>query len=138
LKYLFDASSITEILTKQMEDAVNTLAGESTLDLAIYELGNVVWKECRYKNSSEDETSTIVGYIEQVLGVMDVRRIQLGDMQEIERNAVKLALSFYDASYLTTAKTRERTLVTEDELLHRAAKETGVPCLSVNEIDAPP
>jgi predicted nucleic acid-binding protein len=138
LKYLFDASSITEILTKRMEDAVNTLAGESTLDLAIYELGNVVWKESRSKNRSEDETSTIVGYIEQVLGVMDIRRIQLGDMQEIERNAIKLALSFYDASYLTTAKTRERTLVTEDEQLHRAAKETGVPCLNVNEIDTTP
>jgi rRNA-processing protein FCF1 len=28
--------------------------------------------------------------------------------------------------------------VTEDEQLHRAAKEAGVPCISVNEIDAPP
>jgi len=138
LKYLFDASSITEMLTEQMGDAVNTLAGESTLDLAIYEFGNVVWRESRSKKRTEEETATIVGYIEQVLGVMDVQRIQFGDMQEIERNAVKLALSFYDASYLTTAKTRERTLVTEDEQLHRAAKETGVPCLSVNEIDAPP
>ncbi len=135
MKYLFDASSIAEIITQRRDDAVNTLAGESTLDLAIYELGNVVWKESRSKKRSEDETSTIVGFIEQVLGVMDVRRIQLSDIQKIERNAIKLALSFYDASYYTTARAGNRTLVTEDERLHRATKETGERCLYVNEID---
>ena len=65
---------------------------------------------------------------------MDIQRIQLSEIQEIERNAIKLALSFYDASYYTKAKTCERTLVTEDERLHNAAKETGAPCLHANEI----
>ena len=53
MKYLFDAGSIAEILTQRREDAVNTLAGESTLDLAIYELGNVVWKESRLKKDQK-------------------------------------------------------------------------------------
>ena len=86
------------------EDAVNTLAGESTLDLAIYELGNVVWKESRSKKRSEDETLVIVGFVEQVIGVMDVRRIPLSVIKEIERNAIRFHLSFYDASYYSAAR----------------------------------
>ena len=134
MKLLFDACSIAEIITQRGEDAVNTLAGESTLDLAIYELGNVVWKESRSKKRSEDETSVIVGFVEQVIGVMDVRRIRLSDIREIERNAIRLSLSFYDASYHSAAGAEGRTLVTEDEGLHRAAKETGAPCIYVREI----
>ncbi|MGD0804578.1 MAG: type II toxin-antitoxin system VapC family toxin [Candidatus Bathyarchaeia archaeon] len=138
MKLLFDASSIAETLTQRREDAVNNLAGQTTLDLTIYELGNVVWKESRRRKRTEGETSTIMGYIEQVLGVMDVHRIQIGDMQMIERYAAKLNLSFYDSSYLTAAKALERTLVTEDEQLRRAAKEAGSPCLSANEVDKQP
>jgi predicted nucleic acid-binding protein len=133
LKLLFDASSIAEILAEQMEGAVDTLAEESTLDLAIYELGNMVWKESRSKKRAEDEASTLVGYVGQVLGVMDVQRVQLEDMQMIERNAVRLNVSFYDSSYLTIAMKGGRALVTEDEQLRRVAKETGVPCLSFKE-----
>lgn len=135
---LFDASSIAETLTQRREDAISNLTGQTTLDLAIYELGNVVWKESRRRKRTEDETLTIMGYVEQVLGVMDLHRTQIGDMRMIESNATKLNLSFYDSSYLTAAKTLNRTLVTEDEQLRRATKEAGASCLSANEVDKQP
>jgi predicted nucleic acid-binding protein len=91
--------------------------------------------ESRSKRWTEDKSSIIVGYAEKVLSVMDVERIQLGDMQAIQRNAVKLSISFYDSALLTYAKVMNRTLVTEDEQLARAAKVLKVVCLGVKEMD---
>jgi predicted nucleic acid-binding protein len=134
LKLLFDAGSIAEMLKKRRGDAVDVLAGDSTLDLAVYELGNVVWKESRRRGGTEEETQTTASYVEQVLGVMELYRIQIGDVKEIERYALKQNLSFYDASYFAAAKKGGKTLVTEDEQLRQAAKEAKVLCLNVNEI----
>ena len=138
MRLIFDASSIAETLIQRMEDAADTLAGESTLDLAIYEMGNVVWKESRRRKRTQEETSTIMGHLEQVLSVMNIQRTQISDMKTIMGNATKFNLSFYDSSYLTAAKTLEGTLVTEDEQLRRAAKEAGYPCLSANEVEKQP
>jgi predicted nucleic acid-binding protein len=135
LRLIFDASSIAETLMQRMDDAADTLAGESTLDLAIYEMGNVVWKESKRKKRTQEETANIIGHLEQVLSIMNIQLIQINDMKTIIGNATKFNLSFYDSSYLTAAKTLEGTLVTEDEQLQRAAKEAGLPCLSANEVE---
>jgi len=137
LNLLFDASSIAGILSKKRGAAINILVEQSTLDLAIYELGNVLWKESRVNKRTESETSTLVGYIRQVLGVMEMQRVQLDDILDIELNAVKFALTFYDASYLTIAKKCNRILVTEDKQLQRASKEANIDCIRAEEVSYP-
>jgi len=136
LKFLFDASSIAGILSNARGVAVNILDEQSTLDLAIYELGNVLWKESRVNKRTESETSTLVGYMMQVLGVMEIQRVQIDDILDIESNAVKFAITFYDASYLTIAKKCNRILVTEDKQLQKVAKEAKVDCIRAEEVNS--
>ena len=44
---IFDASSIQAALRKLRGDAALLLEGQAALDLTLYELGNIVWKESR-------------------------------------------------------------------------------------------
>lgn len=43
---IFDSSSIITILQMFRGKAIRVLEDKFTLDLALYELGNIVWKEC--------------------------------------------------------------------------------------------
>lgn len=44
--YLLDTSAIAILLKRLGREALKYIAGMHTLDLARYEMGNVVWKEC--------------------------------------------------------------------------------------------
>jgi len=69
---IFDASSIY----KAMEiDAVEKLANEKTLDLSLYELGNVVWKNVSRKKISSEEGIELVNFLSKILSLMDILAI---------------------------------------------------------------
>jgi predicted nucleic acid-binding protein len=55
--YVLDASAIGALLERLGERGLKCLEGAVTLDLALYELGNVLWKACRLRGAiSEEET----------------------------------------------------------------------------------
>lgn len=57
--YLLDPSAIAIILRRFQEKSVEVLEGKITLDLARYELGNVILKECALEGSmSLDEAAS--------------------------------------------------------------------------------
>lgn len=114
MKYLFDSSAILKAIK---ENKIELLVGNSTLELARYELGNVLWKNFALQTkATEQEVKNLVKIIKQVLNMMEIAQITCNE-QEILQTAAKLKITFYDASYAYFAKTKGLTLITEDSKL---------------------
>lgn len=130
---IFDASSIQAALRKLRGDAALLLEGQAALDLTLYELGNIVWKESRATGGDPGEAADKAKAISRLLSIMEIRRIEIGEMAAIAENATKHGLTFYDSAYLTTALTAGTSLVTEDQDILRAAHNTGLKASPIDE-----
>jgi len=131
---LYDASAIAIVLKRFGEEAVPALSGGATADLAKYEFGNVVWKECALlKRASPQEALRAVSMVPEVLGAMEVVAIEGGDYEEALKVALECGLSFYDASYIQLARRLGAALVTEDEELSRCARGLGLKVLRARD-----
>jgi len=121
MKYLFDSSAIFRAIK---ENKIELLTGNGTLELARYELGNIVWKDYILQGKvSEQEAKLITKAIKHTLTLMDVMGIT-GSEEEILETARQLKITFYDASYAYFAKLKELRLVTEDARLIKKTSAT--------------
>jgi predicted nucleic acid-binding protein len=111
--YLFDASAIVNLIKKGFMKAF--IKGFS-LDLALYETMNAIWKE--HKLGRIDE-KTVLEYIEVLTMAFKLFEIlSIGAYEkEVFKLAVKEELTIYDASYLFLAIKNKLILVTDDEKL---------------------
>jgi predicted nucleic acid-binding protein len=129
MKYLFDSSAIFRALK---ENRVEVLVGNSTLELARYELGNIIWKDYALQSRiSEQEAKTLAKAIKPTLMIMEVMEIK-GYEEEILAIAAQLKATFYDSSYVCFAKARGLKLITEDSRLIK--KVTGT--LNASTLDS--
>ena len=128
MSYVFDASSILVLTREFGEKVVDFLKEKVTSNLAVYEMGNVLWKECSlFKSLSVAdvlETLTFIFSLVGVMQVLDVNTPRLG--KRVLTNAVKLNITYYDSVYLTAAERIKGVLVTDDEELAKAARKHGV------------
>ena len=93
------------------------LVGNYTLELARYELGNIIWKDCvLHVKVSEQEAKMLAKTINHILNLMDPMEIA-GSEEEILDTAIKLKITFYDATYAYFAKAKDLRLITEDARL---------------------
>ncbi len=111
MKCLFDSSAIFRAIK---ENKIEFLTGNYTLELARYELGNIIWKDYALQAKvSEQEAKILAKSINHTLTIMNV--IEITDSEdEILDTAIKLKITFYDASYVYFAKAKELKLITED------------------------
>jgi predicted nucleic acid-binding protein len=134
IKYLIDASSIAILLGKIKEKAVEFLEEASTLDLALYELGNFIWKECTLKKMiNRDEAIAKIKDLTEIIALMDVKKLEKEDVIGVMQIALDLKLTFYDASYLHVAKSTDKILITNDSDLLDKAKKIGVKAAKLEE-----
>ncbi len=111
MKYLFDSSAI---FTAIKQNKIEVLAGNFTLELARYELGNIIWKNyALHAKVSEQESKIMAKTVKHILSLMDIIGIASYE-EEILDTAVKLKITFYDASYAYLAKAKDLKLITED------------------------
>lgn len=131
MKYLFDSSAVFRAIK---ENKVDFLTGNYTLELARYELGNIIWKDYFLLTKiSKEESKKIVKAVKHTLTIMEVLQID-GSEEEILETATQLKISFYDASYVYLAKAKELRLITEDlRLIKKVAAIINVSML--NEIE---
>ena len=136
MKCVLDSSTIAIIFKRLKGEAVDVLEENITLDLAFYELGNMIWKECTLKNLiSLEEGINRAGQLAKALEVVEAAKIRSSeDFKEVMRLATELRLTFYDTSYLQVAKKRNLPLVTEDRELRDKARQAGVKAMTVNEL----
>jgi predicted nucleic acid-binding protein len=127
MKYLLDSSAIFRIIK---ENKIEFLVGNYTLELARYELGNIIWKDCALQAKvSEQEAKMMAKAIKHTLSIMDVIGIANSE-EEILGTAIKLKITFYDASYAYFAKAKELKLITEDlRLIKKIAPAADVSTL---------
>jgi len=111
MKYLFDSSAIFKAIK---ENKIDFLIGNHTLELARYELGNILWKNYSLQAKATDqEIKKLAKIIKQTLNLMEITQINCTE-EEILETATKLKITFYDASYTYNAKAKELALITED------------------------
>ena len=111
MKYLFDSSAIFNAIK---ENKIDFLIGNHTLELARYELGNIIWKNYSLQAKATDqEIKKLAKIIKQTLNLMEITQINCTE-EEILETATKLKITFYDASYTYHAKAKELALITED------------------------
>ena len=128
MKYLFDSSAIFRAIK---ENKIEFLTGNYTLELARYELGNIIWKDYALQAKvSEQESKMMAKAIKQSLTIMDVIGIA-GSEEEILDTAIQLKITFYDASYAYFAKAKELILITEDFRLIKKI----TPTVNVSNLD---
>ncbi|MCS7367061.1 MAG: type II toxin-antitoxin system VapC family toxin [archaeon YNP-WB-062] len=110
-KYLIDASAIYPLILKLREKVLLYEDNFVILDLTIYEVGNVVWKE--YQRGKIRDPTSVMKMFEEIMGGVEKLNIGKG-MLEIFEIAAKNNITFYDASYIYIARKRGLKLVTED------------------------
>jgi predicted nucleic acid-binding protein len=114
---LFDASAIINISSR---GEVEKFQGY-TSNLAIYEIGNAIWKQVyQRKKLSMEEGIKALDVLHEVLE--NLEKLEVSEPEEVLKMAVNEGLTFYDASYLHLAVKNDLTLVTDDEMLYRIAE----------------
>jgi predicted nucleic acid-binding protein len=130
--HLFDAGSMVNLAKR---GALRPLGRGSTLDLAIYEAINAIWKEHYLLKSIEADTALrFVEMLSNVFGIMDILSVR-GFEKDTFNLAMKLGISIYDASYIQAAVKSGLILVTDDKKLRSVASNyveviTGAEALS--------
>jgi predicted nucleic acid-binding protein len=128
LKCLFDSSSIFRAIK---ENKIEFLTGNYTLELARYELGNIIWKECAlHVKISEQEAKIMAKTINHTLNILEVIETA-GSEEEVLDTAMEHKITFYDASYVYFSIAKELRLITEDSrLIKKVTLATNVSTLS--------
>ena len=118
--YLLDASSIVNLIRR---GSIRPLIEGVTLDLALYESLNAVWKEHRLlKRFDRKIASEFLGIISDVFSVIKIASIK-GFEEGVFNLALKENVTIYDASYMYIAMKGGLILVTDDrKLKDRASK----------------
>jgi len=115
---IFDASAIINLCGARK---VDRLMDGCTLSLALYEVGNAVWRLVyRDKKVAVEDGRIILDSLSSVIGAMEL--VEAGDALDILGLAVEEGLTYYDAAYLHAAIKNSLILVTDDETLYRSAK----------------
>lgn len=126
MKYLLDASALLPLITRHGRQLIAEASRENlvTTDLAMYEASNSLWKlAALLKSISIEDAVDVATTLKDLATKGVIQPTNLADLSfpDTMDTAYKETLTFYDASYIITAKNAEAILVTEDEKLRRAA-----------------
>jgi len=126
VKYLLDASALLPLVTRRGKQLVVEASRVTlvTTDLAIYEACNSLWKlSTLLKSISLEDTVDVANTLKDLALRSLIQPINFArlDFSHTLKRAYEEQLTFYDASYVTTAESTEAILVTEDERLRKAA-----------------
>lgn len=128
--YLFDASSIFEAISR---NRIELLVKNYTIELAKYELINILWKRLFLERDvSKEECDHIIEIIKNTLKLMHLLNINCNEKETFDL-ASKLEITIYYASYVYYAKKLNLKLVTEDQKLKRKI-ENYIKVCSIEEI----
>lgn len=112
-RYLVDASALYPLILEMRERILLRVGELSILDLTVYEVGNVLWKEYRAGRIKNLDAASQL--FQKVLE--NLHKFSVNSLEEVLEIAVKERLTFYDAAYLWVSEKNGLTLITEDEEL---------------------
>lgn len=128
MSYVFDASSILALTRRLEGKVVEVMKGNLTAALALYEVGNALWKECSLlKRLKVPEAAKTLKFLVSLLDAMKIFDTEDSSLAvEALSNAMELNITYYDSVYLTIAGKVGGILVTDDEELLEAARKKDV------------
>jgi predicted nucleic acid-binding protein len=140
LKYLLDASALLPLVTRRGKQLIfeSSSGNLVTTDLAIYEACNSLWKLSKLlKSISIEDAMDVATTLKDLAlrGVIKPISFTKLDFSNTLQIAHKERLTFYDATYIATAKSTETILVTEDEKLRKAASKF-VKAITYTELES--
>ena len=136
-RFLFDANAIYRLIRECPEKALDMLMEGATISLAYYELGNALWREAHLlKRISIEEAEKSLSLMYAILVRMQVEKVDGEQGIEILQTAHKCNLTFYASAYLVEAKKTNKILVTDDNILAKAAETLAVQTLSSTTLTA--
>ncbi|BFI73257.1 hypothetical protein YN1_2440 [Nanoarchaeota archaeon] len=120
--YIFDASSIYESF---ISNNYGILYGNITLNYAIFELGNIIYKHTNLlKIYDYQEAIEGMKNIIKILRKMKIYRFHtIKDYISIINFSLKFNITFYDAAYVYLAYRLKKPLITEDVKLREKVKD---------------
>jgi predicted nucleic acid-binding protein len=114
---VYDASAILNLLE---EGILPNFHDSSTITLAIFEIGNAVWKHVHLtKKLSQHEGEIIIHSATKMIEKMFLMNIEAINAWKL---AIKEGLTYYDSSYLQAALSSKSELITDDKRLRDRAK----------------
>ena len=132
MSYLFDSSSIFIAFKRDKEDL---LLDNYTINLAIFELGNIIWKEAYvFRSMTRKDAVEILDMFSEILSTMKIIEIR-SLKREILNLAVEMGVTYYDAAYAYVAKDKNLILVTEDKRLRNALSESSIKVINLDQLN---
>ncbi len=120
--YLIDTSALYPLVKSLKENIIDYTDQFRILDLTIYEIGNVIWKE--YRRGLIKDLSMTITMFNIILDSIAKISIRPNDLESIINIALKNNISFYDASYIFVANKYGYILVSEDNDIKRSYEKT--------------
>jgi predicted nucleic acid-binding protein len=122
--FLFDASAVINMVLQHNGQSLASAKNNFALELTGYEAGNAVWRLCLLeKKITHEEASKLIDATAVFLAHLG--RVTFWDLNpsRILDIAISERTTFYDASYVAAAETKNLTLVTDDRELLKVAKQ---------------
>lgn len=126
---VIDSSAIIKFFSKEpgWERAREYLTASTTVDLAIKELGNALWKKVRRDEMRLEDADEVLKNYPLAVNIIDQREY-LGKSLEI---AVEHEITLYDSLFIAVALENDYELVTCDRKQVSVATELGVKAISL-------
>ena len=124
MSYLLDASALMLLIKNaDIDTTVKCLQDSMILDLTFYEIGNAIWKESSLtKFLTQKEAERLAATTQIILAKLNRLKTETDAFQKILEIAQTENLTYYDSTYLYTAKQHALQLVTEDQKLETKAR----------------
>ena len=113
---LFDSSAIFNLF---LQGKYDTLVSGSTIPLARYEIGNVLWKNYKIRGRISKKEAIETGNV--LFELIDSMEQVDPPLPSAIRIALEEGITFYDSSYIAAAIESGCDLITDDTKLRKAA-----------------
>ena len=131
MSYILDSSAIFRAIKDKVIDRT---ANSYTLELARYELGNIVWKQHNlFKTIDQKDSLKLIRIIADVLNTLEILNAKSKEDKILEL-AEELNTTFYDTSYLYHALELGLPLISEDMKLIEKGRHMGITASTLSEI----
>lgn len=131
MKGLIDASSIFDSISAQK---IDILTEYSTIDIARYEIGNILWKHTYLlRTYAREQSMQMLKLLTNAFNRMHFYGI-VGSEEEILEHSISWSISFYDAAYLYFAQREQAPVITEDNQMMKKARELGLDSFSIKMV----
>ena len=105
------------------------------LDLTVYEVCNVFWKECVKLHRIDREEAELACSISRELSrYLTLYRVSDLDLEHVMEIAIENSITFYDASYIALAQKLRASIASEDSDILRVAPRYSISTARLDQL----